>query len=709
MMHEWLIDAIEKNNVPFLIELVKVLDKCPINIERLKQNDTPKLLKQLVKSENKELSTSAKQLRSKWRKFILDADKQNTEDNMKQIKEKRKLNDKSNSQDNINKKLKIKDENLNTDITNKSTPPPSNQQSPVIDKNALNTLNTNDLIKSEDKPKVNMTAKVKLGKSRSIGVLEKNNENGCTKPLSTTKSASKHASVNGSFITKSAMLLNQTSSTPSLPLNKLKKVDDKGIKIIDAQPLSFNELANQASSQTAKHIIKESAGFMDELNAVSSTPKLKKKKKKDDKVSEKGTNKTRRDSESDEQNDSVRMEIDDLDLNLNVTPTDCNKQFNEINSIESPKRNETEYLEFRTPVPFDSEKRAKKSILQVTPKPKTPEELEIRKNRRIRWASEEELEKVKLFELDDQERCNVWKNKDNSFNEHRKKDTTDERVLLNAKQFKCTPSTFVKNWKLTKIDLPVSETVIGSKSLEKEIQQQRLSSVLEDINIFGPKPEFPKEPDNTESINNDIITNMIPLDEENHMVADFSNEVYTIHPSNIINNNIDNNLYGHNQSIGSNNINSLPMSNNNQLYSQDYSNLNLLNSINQLSQTQQPQQNVYNNAPYAQMFNTQSVLPQNQQQTSQMNMQQQSDNSRWNQSNWTNTPIQNNFQNNNNRNDHQNNNNVNVNSMNNNNSNNNSNNNRNNRNHRFGNGSKPCKFFSKNGKCFRGDKCAFKH
>lgn len=48
----WLSDGIEMRNWPLVAEMVELLLVCPVDIERLKGNNCPKLIKLLSKDQN---------------------------------------------------------------------------------------------------------------------------------------------------------------------------------------------------------------------------------------------------------------------------------------------------------------------------------------------------------------------------------------------------------------------------------------------------------------------------------------------------------------------------------------------------------------------------------------------------------------------------------------------------------------------------------
>ena len=481
----------------------------------------------------------AKQLRTKWRAQVDNPNLETHNNNNDKAKEKRKLKDPSNSKEDdlsVSKKLKTKDENVSLNSNNNHDD--IKQQKP-IDK----TINSNS--KDELQVKSIKTAKCKSGKMRSIGVLEKTVYG---KPISANGTTEHHhhksnQSAGNSFITKGSQLINQTSSLPSLPLNKLTKSSEKGITIIEAQPLPASELlANSTASQSSKHIIKESAGFMDALSSLPTPSKLKKKKKTDCKqTADKPPTPTNKNLKDDKMVLDERLAASAVDqdrmMDIDHSIDDLNnyhgaKLSEENNSLESTtslNASDIEFLVFSPELPYSPNKQPKRSILQYF-----VNNDDKRRRKKLSWADESgnNLEKVKLFETDAKERCNMFKQIQN-FDEHRKEETGKERNLMrDSLKSINNPGTCYMNWCLREIDFDNTDRFAssGQLSVEAEIQKERLKCVLEDIDLLFNKSEFPKEPDaEIESSNlEENATREIPLEDENNQVNDYSNEQFKI-------------------------------------------------------------------------------------------------------------------------------------------------------------------------------------
>lgn len=54
LTHLWLTDAITSQNWPLVREILELLLLCPVDVERLRSNSAPKLVKQLTKEDHNE-------------------------------------------------------------------------------------------------------------------------------------------------------------------------------------------------------------------------------------------------------------------------------------------------------------------------------------------------------------------------------------------------------------------------------------------------------------------------------------------------------------------------------------------------------------------------------------------------------------------------------------------------------------------------------
>lgn len=77
LIHVWMKACKDNGSVSFLLILLKLLHILPMNIERLRENDCPKIVKKLCKHENKEVSHQSNLIIQKWTEIIKNSPVQN--------------------------------------------------------------------------------------------------------------------------------------------------------------------------------------------------------------------------------------------------------------------------------------------------------------------------------------------------------------------------------------------------------------------------------------------------------------------------------------------------------------------------------------------------------------------------------------------------------------------------------------------------------
>merc|ERR1719341_2976858 len=218
-------------------------------------------------------------------------------------------------------------------------------------------------------------------------------------------------------------------------------------------------------------VIKESNMFMDVLGDImKDTPKKKKRRLsevKAEREAKEETNKQSTSSGSDEEKSEETSAMDDDDL-----------PFAE---------------------PLRELPREVRGILVLVKGKKT--------KKSIQWKPESSLVEVKLFEMDETERANVWKLK--SFEEMRKQELAREKQAgtgMKGSQMdeeEAKEDKEEKNWRMRPIAFqdPEQETHVvkiwacyGKDSQEKEVQQEREGRVLKSL-FFNNLPTDPAEPD----------------------------------------------------------------------------------------------------------------------------------------------------------------------------------------------------------------------
>jgi len=150
--------------------------------------------------------------------------------------------------------------------------------------------------------------------------------------------------------------------------------------------------------------------------------------------------------------------------------------------------------------------------------------------KRISWREERDLVAIEYFELDEDERCNVYKEK--SFEEMKKREAMFEKSKLSTGFNESDDS---KLWKLIPIDFDGENVevqdrlkkVYGSSSKEKTVQEEREGRVLKAL-LFNQSPKDPSEPDPGSNDKLGVVTQEIPIDDssDNKDESTFSHMVW---------------------------------------------------------------------------------------------------------------------------------------------------------------------------------------
>ncbi|XP_064616876.1 serine/threonine-protein phosphatase 1 regulatory subunit 10-like [Liolophura sinensis] len=93
ILNNWLQEATESDNSPFLVELLKVYKQLPVTVEVMKQNNAAKTIKQISKSKDETLKTLATSIVDTWMKKIREksnSDSTNNNGDAKNLKKKKK-------------------------------------------------------------------------------------------------------------------------------------------------------------------------------------------------------------------------------------------------------------------------------------------------------------------------------------------------------------------------------------------------------------------------------------------------------------------------------------------------------------------------------------------------------------------------------------------------------------------------------------------
>ncbi|KAI1289156.1 Serine/threonine-protein phosphatase 1 regulatory subunit 10 [Halotydeus destructor] len=509
-VNSWLNLAKEASTTPFLLELIKLLERCPVSVERLKQTNTARVIKLLSKEGEGNVAIEAKKLVDKWTSFIreskIDAEKNKKPKRKDSVTRQNSESDDSNSS---SKRRKLEEKNSN---------------GAVSDSNLTREESNARLLNATSRP---TTTRVKQNTMRSVGI-----------ELPTDQSSNSAKSKPSYKVSNTTVSSNENKVAPiKLKLSPTKK---GGIQVIEALPLQNGVVANGAA--TARGKIKESAFLVDAI-ASEITPIRKTKKKPLPPSSKEATkivtNNVQVTTDADPA-DEVSKQIE-IEMQTSIAPEDTTDDTYQEPLIEPDQDLSIDVSQTSPPV------KSKPSPPQVTPSTgslttaSTPTTLtpgpsksfprgclrytSSSKKKKIRWLPDEAIVAVKFFELDDGERTNVFR------------DALDKKAEANAfrqRNFgmpvshKPPPVEYCR-WTMMPLTFPQDYLIIekGKDSKERDLQahHQKQSAVFYNFNS-----DFPSEPDQFEALASAYETpKTIPLDDPANPtpVNDYSGNVYT--------------------------------------------------------------------------------------------------------------------------------------------------------------------------------------
>ncbi|CAG2181021.1 unnamed protein product [Oppiella nova] len=214
-IHLWIKSAKDTGNRPFLDELLKLLLTLPMNVDRLRENESPKMIRKLAKQmDDPLLAAKAQEVVDKWTKMIeLNA--------ISGVKEKkRKSNDTNNGGKDSGDAKKSK---LNAKSANHTA---------ESDSNASMDSSNSDLKATSERTPRPSTAKVKPGKSRLGDLVSQSSAKPVKQRKEDKKSITSNKPLNNAYNSDS---LNSVTST-SLPKPKIQPIG--GIKVIEPLPVT---------------------------------------------------------------------------------------------------------------------------------------------------------------------------------------------------------------------------------------------------------------------------------------------------------------------------------------------------------------------------------------------------------------------------------------------------------------------------------------
>ncbi|GAB6021910.1 hypothetical protein CHUAL_006073 [Chamberlinius hualienensis] len=562
-IHSWLEEGKSNQNQPFLLELLKLYRALPMTVERLKENNSAKLVKSLSKSDNEDIKMIATELVNNWVKLVKgDSDSSSGKSNKdeKSVKKKKKKDekevksDKEKSKDRGGEKKESKKDEMKKDGKNSST---TKENKVLVKAEDLEDVQLPDFIRNPEpkdtvKPKERKsTVKLYQTKFRSTGLdepvqlprqpVKKTADK--VPPLIISKNSIKRI---GSSLSKE---LGPIPKKPKLPHISLPKIEsDSSVKELNEK---YSPITNErreikliAPRPKPIHTITESAGFMDALVAPVQTP-IRKKKKLNSKVPTtpplvpvpasasvpapqpqppptptptpppvitpklqfyKDTLEVQEDEENSENTKqdgaNKSLEIQEGEMEESSMTLDENSITSEEIRV-SPKESENvdDMSEINSNIASNKRKR---------------------KNKKVSWADDNNLKEVFYFELDETERVNV--NNVKNFGDLKTLERLKEREAVeNARRSLMGTGEERMAWFLHFIDNLQSLIIPGCNSKEREIQKSREECVLQEI-FFSKEslPETPHEPDPEHAEPEE--PKIIPLEDENNpdAVMDYS-------------------------------------------------------------------------------------------------------------------------------------------------------------------------------------------
>ncbi|XP_023220743.1 serine/threonine-protein phosphatase 1 regulatory subunit 10-like [Centruroides sculpturatus] len=504
-INKWLQDARTIENHVFLLELLRLCQILPMTVDRLKQNNTAKIIKTLTKSEDQDVKTLALDVVNAWMSLIKGERSENlNSDKMKKKKKKDKEEKDIKEKVKENKDKYIKSERLKRENSDDNL---MNKYEDVVIKMPLDE---EPLIKKPklDRPK---TVKTYQAKFRSTGL-----EENTPLPKDVTK---KIPTINRSEAVAAAKNAVKKMNTPKdLPYGG-KKIKPASLITPENSHANVGLIKLIPPKPKPIHILQESASFVDALVSAPTQPIRRKKKNSSGKPPTPTTPPSPVNTPP-----KLQFYKDTLEMSSETTE----EKEEEDKDKEEPKKDETNHED-------DDEEKSDEPALNAKDIDSEKEEIKPRKKsengqlcsilihgkrrekkKSVRWAEESELKQVFHFEMDETERVNV--NHVHNFGDLKSMEIKRERKafetarrLMGDKMQEAIP------WaELIPIDLPATQTVErGYNSREKDIQMVHQQSTLQDIYFSRDMlPDSPHEPE--QEIVNPQEPKTIPLEDDNN-------------------------------------------------------------------------------------------------------------------------------------------------------------------------------------------------
>ncbi|XP_070532301.1 serine/threonine-protein phosphatase 1 regulatory subunit 10-like [Ptychodera flava] len=492
VLNTWLIDAKEGENASLLAEIMKIFKQLPMTIDTLKQNNTAKVIRQISKGEYTEkIKSLAGDLVSVWMSLV----KTSSSGTEKPEKKKKKKKESGHSHSHghghsSSSSVKVSESgNVNGPKTEKV----EKKRTAKVVGPAHTKFRSTGLETETKLPPIKLKKKIisdNVDRPPNIKIPKRTN----SEPAKSIQPPEKK--LKPSMPTTAVTSPSPTSTTPVNTHGK--------IKLIPAKPKPV-------------HVINESSGFMDALNAPAAPIRKKVKTKAGGKPGT-PTSPTAPKIPGYPSSNGGGRGNDDNTEHRPGTPTPEDEVKDEMPKIRfyTAGQSEEESTKDSNSKKEEGESSEGTGILTMQSK----------KKKAVSWAESDKLVQVCYFEMDETERVNVNNVKD--FRDAAHMDMLREKEAMESAKrgMKITDDNHkveAKNkeymlWRKVYIDLPPSPMEPGLNSTEKDTQREREMSVLQEI--FFDKaslPDSPHEPD-PEAVEPEE-PKIIPLEDESAMDA----------------------------------------------------------------------------------------------------------------------------------------------------------------------------------------------
>ncbi|CAL1269525.1 unnamed protein product [Larinioides sclopetarius] len=541
-INTWLDYAKSSSSPSFLIEMLKLCKLLPMTVNRLKENNTAKLIKSLTKHENDDVKSLSSELVLSWMTIIKGKKPDPPPGDKKQKKKSKQKSEVKKEPEPENADIKPTPEVPKSPQKIKGTKRPSSEKEVKKEEYYEDVkIDPEPLMPVPKKPRADRpkTAKVYHKKFRSTGLEEevplpkkipkKTPTVDKTAALTAAKNALKLNNVLPDRINEkklkpeSLAAINETSSA------------SKGIKLIPAKP-------------RPTYMLHESASFMDALiSQPANAPVKRKKKQPGNKPSNSPTSPTITAPKLQFYKDTLEMsdENSEKEKNEKDNNDDIKNEGSPEKEIEATEnKSEEEPMEVteeggHTPPNIEAENTSSPTAngdsLDMEEGKALTDPNHLRsilshgrrrgKKKSVKWVEDENMREIFYFELDETERVNVLKTQ--NFGDLKSIELRREREAIEqVKRQAGDRMEEMARWWIVPIliDLPPPLVDPGCQSKEKEIERLRQQTTLQEIYFTKEMiPDSPHEPDL------EIVPaqepKIIPLDEDNVIgpLVDYSN------------------------------------------------------------------------------------------------------------------------------------------------------------------------------------------